>query len=69
MDSTMRYAMYHDYYDAPEEAKRLYACLDPAQRPGACGDCAGPCRAACPHGLDVPKQLIAAHRRLSAGLA
>jgi predicted aldo/keto reductase-like oxidoreductase len=65
----MRYAMYHEYYDAPEEAKRLYACLDSAQRAGACSNCAGPCRAACPNGLDVQKQLIAAHRRLSAGLA
>ncbi len=69
VDSTMRYAMYHDYYDAPDDAKRLYACLDRAQRAGACGECAGPCRAACPHGLDVPNQLIAAHHRLSAGLA
>jgi len=69
VERTMRYAMYHDYYDAPDEAKRLYACLDTAQQAGACSECAGPCRAACPHGLDVPKQLMAAHRRLSAGLA
>ncbi|HUW83874.1 MAG TPA: aldo/keto reductase [Phycisphaerae bacterium] len=68
VDRTMRYAMYHDYYDAPDEARRLYTCLDSAQRAGACSECAGPCRAACPHGLDVPKQLMAAHHRLSLGL-
>ena len=69
IDAVMRYAMYDEYYFAGEEGSRLYASLAGAARADRCAGCAGHCRAACPHGLDVQGQLAQAHGRLSGRLA
>jgi len=50
--ATMRYLMYHDVYDEPEKAQRLFSELPVSARRLAGVDF-GPANAACPHGVDV----------------
>ena len=44
----------------------LYGRMDPARKPAACLSYAGPCEAACPHGLAVRAKLVRAHKLLEA---
>jgi predicted aldo/keto reductase-like oxidoreductase len=55
----LRSRMYAADYGQPARGRASYAAL--ATDAAACAGCAGPCLAACPHGLDVPGLTRAAH--------
>ena len=60
-----RYAMYFGGYGREKEAMHLYRTLPGSCSAASCGDCSGPCDAACPFGRQVRAELLEAHRRLS----
>ncbi len=63
VSTVMRYA-YYATRGAGRIAAEKYAAL--AGREGSrCLDCAGPCLGACPHGLAIQSQLLAAHAALA----
>lgn len=64
VDDILRYAMYDESYGWKEEAARLYAVVDPAQRAQVCRDCPAPCEARCSFGLRIRDQLLRADERL-----
>jgi len=63
VSTVMRYAYYFELQRREKLAIGKYARL--AVDAAACADCPGWCEAACPHGLAVQAQLLAAHDRLT----
>jgi ferredoxin len=62
--TVLRYASYFRHQGRQKLALQKYAELD--GRDGSwCIDCDAPCRAACPHGVEVQAQLLAAHGLLT----
>lgn len=61
----LRARMYARDYGEPEKARATYAGLGAGAAP--CLGCAGPCLAACPHGLAVPDLTRATHELLKQG--
>jgi uncharacterized protein len=64
VSTVMRYAYYADQ-GSQRHAMRKYAALEGDAAPLRCLDCDAPCVGACPHGLAVPTQLLAAHAQLT----
>lgn len=65
VNDVLRYRMYFENYGMEKDAVGLYAALDERRKPLACAGCAGPCRAACPYGLQVRERLLDAHALLA----
>ena len=55
----LRHRMYYENFDAKQEAKRLYAELEP--QADVCLGCDAPCATACPFGIDIPERTRGAH--------
>jgi predicted aldo/keto reductase-like oxidoreductase len=64
--ATLRYLMYHDVYGQPDLARELYGKLPEAARSFAHLDFAA-ARAACPHGVDIPRYMRRAAEVLGGG--
>jgi predicted aldo/keto reductase-like oxidoreductase len=62
--TVLRYQMYHDAYHAPQSARQAYAALPQSMRPLGCAECAAPCLAGCPHGVDIKGMLTRARASL-----
>jgi len=60
----LRYVVYHDLHGKPERARSAYQARTASGALPRCGDCSA-CRQACPHGLDVPGQLLRAREVLA----
>ena len=65
MADVLRSRMYAVDYGNAANGKASYAGL--ATNASVCSGCAGPCLAACPHGLDVPDLTRATHELLGSG--
>ncbi len=65
VSKVMRYA-YYDRQGHTQDARARYARLG-GQDGARCVGCDAPCAGACPHGLDIPAQLLGAHARLGQG--
>ena len=63
VSTVMRYA-YYFARGRERQAMEKYAALG-GEDASRCVGCEAPCLGACPHGLPVPAQLLAAHHRLS----
>lgn len=59
----LRYLMYHECYGEPDRARRLYGCLDEAERSIDGVDFTA-ATAACPQGIDIASRLEVARRKL-----
>jgi uncharacterized protein len=60
----MRYDYYFRTAKREKAAMADYAALAGIDA-AACADCAGPCEAACPHGVPIQGKLVLAHERLT----
>jgi len=61
----LRYRMYEKEYGLAGEGRRLYRERIARHFQNACLGCPAPCLDACPHGIDIPGELHAAHRILT----
>lgn len=66
VSTVMRYAYYFSQQDRQKQAMQKYLRLGSPDA-SACLDCDAPCRDACPHGLPIQAQLMAAHELLCLG--
>lgn len=64
VNSIMRYEYYFGAKGREKEAMGLYAALGP-RGAAECAGCAGPCEAACPHGVPIQAKLLMAHETLT----
>lgn len=61
VSDVMRYKMYFQDYGREKQAIQHYAALQKEKKPLNCVSCPGFCGTACPYGLKVKEDLIAAH--------
>jgi predicted aldo/keto reductase-like oxidoreductase len=64
VNTIMRYSYYFTGQGREKDAMSKYARLERANA-SACIGCGAPCEGACPHGLDIKANLLAAHSLLS----
>jgi len=60
----LRFAAYHQAYELPTHARRLYAQLPATRQAAQCADC-GACERACPQEMAVRRKLREAHALLA----